>query len=95
MRPARDIEQKFVFPKHPGNQRDVGKMRSAFIRIIQNDNVTGTDGPVLDRRSHRKRHRSQVYRHVIALRNHLRMLVKDRARVVPPLFDIRRERRSL
>ena len=37
MRAACDVEQQLLFRKHAGDERDVGKMRSAFVRIVQDD----------------------------------------------------------
>ena len=51
----------------------------------------GSIGDGVDRRAHRQRHRAEVHGHVIALRDRLARRVVDRARVVEPLLDVRRE----
>ena len=47
--------------------------------------------PVEDDAGHGHRHRSEMYRHVIALRDHSASGIEDRARVVAPLFNVWRE----
>ena len=64
-------------------------MRTARVRVIQNHYVTWLHRAVRNRRRHRHRHRTQMHRHVIALRNHAPVLIKDRARIIAPLFDVR------
>ena len=55
------------------------------------DDVAGLHGRVIDGRAHRQRHRAQVHRHVVALRDRLAVGVVDGARVVEPLLDVGRE----
>ena len=95
VRPACDIEEELLCGEHARYKRDVGKVRSTLIRVVESDHVTRTDVPILDRRPHRKWHRTQVNRHVIALCDHVPTVVEDSARVIPPLLDIRREGRAL
>jgi len=66
-------------------------MRAALKRVVQDDDVTAAHVDGVDGRAHRERHRAEMHRHVIALRNRLAVGVVDGAGVVEPLFDIGRE----
>jgi len=41
VRPARDETDNFLVPKNRGHERDVRKMRSAVVGVIQNHDVFG------------------------------------------------------
>ena len=66
-------------------------MRAAAERIVQHRHVARLQPQTLHCRAHRHRHRSQVHGHVVAHRDHLPLTIENCARVIPPLFDIRRE----
>ncbi len=77
---------------HGRDQRDVGQMRSSAERIVQHDHVAGTHVAGGNCGAHRHGHRSQVDRHVIAHGNHFASAVEHGARIIAPLFDVRRKR---
>src|SRR5947208_5382885 len=91
MRPASGIEKKFSFRKDTRNQRQIRKVCPAFIWIVQDHHVAWSHLAVFDRRFDRQRHRTQMYRHVISLRDHVAAVVEDRARVVTAFLDVRRK----
>src|SRR4030095_9278457 len=70
-------------------------MSPTLVGIVKNDHVPGLDVPRFERGLDRKRHRAQVHRHVIALRNHLALRVKQGAGIVAALLDVWRKCRSL
>ena len=77
--------------EHTGDGRDIGQMSSAAEWIVQNGDVARfqierTRG-VLDR----ERHRAQMDGHVIAHGDGFAGCIVDGARIIAPLFNIRRE----
>src|SRR5689334_23434429 len=66
-------------------------MRSTVIRIVEDDHIARLNFSRIDRGGHRERHGTEMNGHVVALSNHLAECIKDRARIVPALFNIWRE----
>jgi hypothetical protein len=63
-------------------------MRSASIRIVKRNNVTGPKFDLFESSSDCEGHRAEVYGHVIALGNDTTGTIKDGAGVIPTLFDV-------
>lgn len=66
-------------------------MRAACEWIIQDNDIARSDFDCLQRGRNSHRHRAKMHGHVIALRYYATGTVKDRARVIAALFDVRRE----
>src|SRR5688572_16283243 len=66
-------------------------MRAARERIVHRDDITGANFNYVERGGNGHRHRPEMHRHVIALRDHASLRVEHRARVVTPLFDVWRK----
>jgi hypothetical protein len=75
----------------PSDDRDVGQMRAASERIVEDVHVPACRF-VLHHRRHRIRHRAEVDGNVLGLHDHPSLLVEERRRAVSPLLDVRRER---
>src|ERR1700761_582161 len=69
-------------------------MCSACVGIIQDGDVAVLKLERIDRSVHRHWHRPKVNGHVIAHRDHSALAVKNRTRIVAPLFDVRRNSRA-
>ncbi len=70
------------------NEREIGEMAAARVRIVEQKQLTGQRREGTDRR-HRVGQRAQVYRNVGRLRDHLAAGVEQRRRRVTPLADVR------
>jgi hypothetical protein len=84
-----------VLTVNRADEREVGQMRAACERIVQQHHIAGAERPVrVQRRGYAQRQRAQMHRHVVAHRHHPAGAVEKSARVVAPLLDVRRVRRS-
>jgi len=91
MRPIREIKRWLrAARKHRSHRRDVRQVRASPKRIIHQRHIARPQIERLAYGAHRQRHRSQMYRHVIAHRHRLTARIVDRARIVAPLFDVGR-----
>ncbi len=69
------------------DHRDVGQVRTAGKRIVENEGVTGV-GTERDHGAHRVRHGAEMNRDVSRLRHHLPVNVEERGRRVPSFTDV-------
>jgi hypothetical protein len=74
-----------------GDERDVGEVRASGERIVEHEDV-GSLRVVLHDRRDRIRHRAEVDRDVLGLRDHAAALVEERRGAVAPLLDVGGER---
>ena len=79
---------------HRHHQRDVGKVRAPYERVVEHNDIARRKFALRHRRRDRHRHRTQVHRHVIAHGDNLARGIEDGARVVAALFDVGRKRRA-
>src|SRR5688572_18171662 len=63
-------------------------MRTPFIGIVENDNVSGHHGHSSNPGENRHRHGSEMDRHMVPLRYKLSLGIKDGARIVSSFLDI-------
>jgi hypothetical protein len=72
MRPVRHVRERpaIAAQVHRGYQRDVGQVRAAGVRIVENDDVTVGHRRRVDRRSDGERRRPEVHRNVRRVRHH-------------------------
>src|ERR1051326_6460068 len=61
-------------------------------RIVEGDDVSCNNIDLRKRSRDRHRHRPEVHRHVNALRDYSSLRIEHGARIIAPLFDVRRER---
>ncbi len=76
------------------DERYVGQMGAAAEGIVDDGDVASLQFEILQNRTHAHRHRPKMHRHVISHRERLACSVKDRAGVIAPLLDVRRESRA-
>src|SRR5688572_14087205 len=88
---ARNVEAQLPFVEDSGNERDVGKVRSAGIRIVEDHHVARLDVAAGDGSLNRQRHRAKMHGHVVALGDHLAGRVEQGARIVAAFLDVWRE----
>jgi hypothetical protein len=74
-----------------GDERDVGEVRSARVRVVEDEDVLGP-GVVLQNGRDCVRHRSEMDGNVLGLRDHPAAFVEERGRAVAPFLDVRGER---
>ena len=93
MRAVRDIERRLAiaFQKDAGDRGDIGKVRAAAERIVQNRDIAGAEIEGLRGVLYRERHRAQMHGHVIAHGHRFAAGVVNGARIVAAFLDIRRE----
>src|SRR6185437_5085516 len=72
-------------------ERNVRQVRPAVVGVVQDSDVAGFERELVERRADGHRHRSEMHGHVVAHGDYVAAAVKYRARIVAPLFDIRRE----
>ncbi len=77
--------------EHRQHQRDIGKMRTPGVWIIQDNHIAAPQRQSLHRRFDRHRHGAEVHRHMIAHGNHPSVRIKNRAGVIPALNDVGRD----
>ena len=73
------------------DERDVGQMRPARVRVVQHPDVVRRR-VVVHHCGDGFGHRAEVDGDVLGLHDHAPRAVKERGRAVPPLLDVRRER---
>jgi len=89
-----DIESRALhsLQKDWKNHGDVGQMRAARIRIVEDSDVTGREANGLDCSLDGHGHGTEMHGHVVAHRDHASPAVEDSAGVVAPLLDVWRKR---
>ncbi len=78
-----------VVDKHRKHQRDIGKMRSPSVRIIQNDHIAAPERQRFHCRFHRHRHGTEMHRHMVAHGNDPSLCIKNGAGVIAALNNVR------
>ena len=73
-----------------GDERDVGKMRAAGERVVDDEDLAGR-GLALAHGGDGLRHRAEMYRDVLGLGDHPAVAVEERGRAVAALLDVRGE----
>ena len=71
------------------DERDVGQVRAAGVGVVEGEDVAWLRA-VVDDRGDRLRHRAEVHRDVLRLRDHPAVGVEEGARAVAALLDVRR-----
>src|SRR5688572_19958935 len=83
-----DVEEYSLFVDDRHDECDVRQVCAAREWIVQSNHVAGRKFDLAERSGYCHRHRSEMYRHVIALRDHATASVKDSARVITSLLDV-------
>ena len=77
-------------------QLQVGRMRAAVVRVVDEHDVAGREAPVAsERRRQRELHEPELGRDLLGVRDHPTLGVEETAREVEHLADDRREGRAV
>ena len=74
------------------DEGNVGQMRPAAKWIVEHHHVARFHPAGINRGPHRHGHRPEMHWHVIAHRDYFTRAIKHGARIITPLFDVRRKR---
>ena len=77
--------------ERPRDGRQIGQMRPTRVRVVEDPDLAGLR-VAGHHGGHGLRHRAEVDRDVLGLRDHPALLVEQRRRAVVPLLDVRGER---
>ena len=85
-----DVESRaaFAVQKHSGDGGDIGQMRAALKRIVEDRDIARSERECVDGVAHGEGHRAQMHRHVVAHRDGLATGIVDGARVIAALLDV-------
>ena len=98
VRPAGgEADQRPIRPRPPGedrgDDRDVGQVRPAGERVVEDPRAAGLV-LLVEHRCDGRGHRAEVHGDVLGLHDHLAARVEDGGRAVAPLLDVRGVRRA-